>query len=72
MSGSSDLQGILGAVLGESSDAQKQRIEAAIQSANDLSGLVKRKRKAEDGAGAADGSAGENGKRARTEDAQGP
>jgi HAT1-interacting factor 1 len=45
--GASDLNGILGSVLGESSDDQKRRIEAAMQQATDLTGLVKKKRKAE-------------------------
>jgi HAT1-interacting factor 1 len=49
--GASDLNGILGSVLGESMDDQKKRIEAAMKQATDLTGLVKKKRKAGDGPG---------------------
>jgi HAT1-interacting factor 1 len=39
------LGGILGSILGESPAAQKARIEEATRSANDLSGLVRHKKK---------------------------
>ena len=41
---SSTLGGILGSILGESADVQKARIEQVTKGANDLTGLVKRKR----------------------------
>jgi len=39
------LGGILGSILGESADAQKARIEAVTKTANDLTGLIKHKKK---------------------------
>lgn len=43
--GSDPLNGVLGAMLGESPAEQKARIEQAMKSANDLSGLVRHKKK---------------------------
>lgn len=43
---SNPLAGILGQMLGESTTEQKARIEEATKNANDLSGLVKRKKPA--------------------------
>lgn len=42
--GSSPLAGILGSMLGESPAAQKARVEEASKGANDLTGLVKKKK----------------------------
>ena len=44
LDGSNPLAGILGSMLGESPAAQKARIEEASKGANDLTGLVKKKR----------------------------
>lgn len=65
LDGSNPLSGILGSLLGESAAAQKARIEEASKDANDLTGLVKR-RKASNAPSpqpSADGSAKTNGKR---------
>ncbi|KAJ9648993.1 hypothetical protein H2199_000906 [Coniosporium tulheliwenetii] len=43
--GNNPLNGVLGSLLGESSAEQKARIEQATKSANDLSGLVRHKKK---------------------------
>ena len=42
--GTNPLSGILGSILGESIEAQKARVEEATRNANDVSGLVKRKK----------------------------
>lgn len=42
--GANPLSGILGSILGEPEVAQKARIEKASKGANDLTGLVKRKK----------------------------
>jgi HAT1-interacting factor 1 len=42
--GSNPLSGILGQILGETSEEQKKRIEEAAKGATDLSGLVRRKK----------------------------
>ena len=42
--GTNPLSGILGSILGESPEAQKARVEEATRNANDVSGLVKRKK----------------------------
>ena len=44
-SGSGPLNGILGSILGEDPAQQKARIEEATKKANDLSGLVRHKKK---------------------------
>lgn len=44
LDGSNHLSGILGSMLGESPAAQKSRLEEASKEANDLTGLVKRKK----------------------------
>ena len=44
LDGSTPLNGILGQILGESPEQQKTRLEEASKTANDLSGLVKRKK----------------------------
>jgi HAT1-interacting factor 1 len=79
------LGGILGSILGESASEQKARIEQATKSANDISGLVKKKKAPEPAApvaGEVNGKGkrkleealeGENGvdsKKARVEDAE--
>ncbi|KAK4693953.1 HAT1-interacting factor 1, partial [Lecanoromycetidae sp. Uapishka_2] len=46
LDGSHPLSGILGQVLGESPEAQKKRIEEASKGANDLTGMVKKKKPA--------------------------
>jgi len=47
VSGGSDaMGGILGSLLGETPAAQKARIEEATKSANDLTGLIRHKKKA--------------------------
>ena len=45
--GSNPLSGILGSILGESSAAQKARLEEASKGAKDLTNLIKRKKPAE-------------------------
>ena len=42
--GANPLSGILGSILGESAAAQKARLEEASKDANDLTGLVRRKK----------------------------
>lgn len=44
LDGTNPLSGILGQILGESATEQKKRIEEATANANDLSGLVRRKK----------------------------
>ena len=44
LDGTNPLSGILGSILGESPDAQKARIDEATRNANDVSGLIKRKK----------------------------
>jgi len=44
--GSDALKGILGSLLGQSPAAQKARIEEVTKSANDLTGLIRHKKKA--------------------------
>ena len=46
------LSGILGSMLGESPAAQKARVEEAAKGANDLTGLVRRRKGDPDSAGA--------------------
>ena len=46
--GTNPLAGILGSMLGESPAAQKARIEEASKGANDLTGLVKKKKQVAD------------------------
>ena len=46
LDGSNPLAGILGSMLGESPAAQRARIEEASKGANDLTGLVKKKKSA--------------------------
>ena len=45
--GSNTLSGILGSILGESTEEQKARIEQATKEATDLTSLVKRKKPSE-------------------------
>ena len=63
--GSDPLRGILGSLLGESPAAQKARVEEASKAANDVSGLVRRKKPAADekGADVQSGGTGRDGKR---------
>ena len=42
--GATPLNGILGAILGETSESQKARLDQATREANDLTSLVKRKK----------------------------
>ena len=44
MDGTNPLSGILGSILGESSEAQKARLEEAATGANDLTNLVRKKK----------------------------
>ena len=46
MDGTNPLSGILGSILGESSEAQKARLEEAATGANDLTNLVRKKKAA--------------------------
>lgn len=43
------MAGILGSVLGESPESQKERLELATKQAKDLSGLIKKKKPTSDG-----------------------
>ncbi|KAG8628701.1 hypothetical protein KVT40_002566 [Elsinoe batatas] len=73
--------GILGSLLGESAAEQKARIAEAMKGANDLSGLIKKKKPAKPAPAAAEGAPstkrklddadgnGTNGKKAKVEDA---
>ena len=45
LDGSTPLSGILGSILGESPEEQKKRLEEASKGANDLTNLVKRKKR---------------------------
>ncbi|TKA64724.1 hypothetical protein B0A49_07991 [Cryomyces minteri] len=62
-SGSNPLAGLLGSMLGESPAQQKARIEEATKGANDLTGLVKHKKKpaVEKDTSAVGGASGTNG-----------
>jgi HAT1-interacting factor 1 len=63
------MAGILAQVLGESTADQKARIAEASKNANDLSGLVKKKKpKASTSNGAAAGASATNGKRKLDDD----
>ena len=44
LSGSTPLDGILGAILGETADQQKKRLEEATKDAKDITGLVRKKK----------------------------
>jgi HAT1-interacting factor 1 len=59
-----DAKGVLGNLQGQSLAKQKAIVEEASKGANDLTGLVKRKRKDED----AEAETASNGKRAKTEE----
>ncbi|KAK5114495.1 hypothetical protein LTR62_002430 [Meristemomyces frigidus] len=61
--GGDELRGVLGAMLGESKAEQQKRIADATAQANDVSGLVKHKRKARAVENDADAGAGGKGKR---------
>ncbi|KAI9707519.1 MAG: hypothetical protein M1836_000480 [Candelina mexicana] len=63
--GSDPLRGILGSLLGETQATQRARVEEATKAANDVSGLVRRKKPAakESGGDAQSGSSSNNGKR---------
>ncbi|KAI7225977.1 hypothetical protein KC330_g8974 [Hortaea werneckii] len=60
--GSDAMRGILGAMLGESKGEQEKRIKQATSQANDLSGLVKHKKKAKAEPEASNGAVSEDGK----------
>ena len=45
MDGATPLNGILGAILGETASQQKQRLEEASKQAKDITGLVRKKEK---------------------------
>ncbi|KAI7082470.1 hypothetical protein KC356_g8333 [Hortaea werneckii] len=60
--GSDAMRGILGAMLGESKGEQEKRIKQATSQANDLSGLVKHKKKAKAEPETANGAVSEDGK----------
>lgn len=72
------LQGLLGGLIGANPAEQKAKLEAAAKTANDISGLVKAKKKDKAAAGSSDAGGSKrkldadeetaNGKRARTED----
>ncbi|RMZ06667.1 hypothetical protein D0860_05447 [Hortaea werneckii] len=60
--GSDAMRGILGGMLGESKGEQEKRIKQATSQANDLSGLVKHKKKAKAEPEVANGAVSEDGK----------
>lgn len=66
--GSDPLRGVLGAMLGESPAQQRARIEEASRNANDLTGLVKHKKRSQGDASVAD--AAINGKSKRKADTE--
>ena len=61
------ISGLLAQALGETQEEQKARIEAATKNANDLTGLVRKKKPKTDTNGAASSEPASNGKR-RLED----
>lgn len=50
--GVNPLSGILGSILGESAEAQKERLDEAAKGANDLTNLVRRKKPGHEDTGA--------------------
>ncbi|TKA26968.1 hypothetical protein B0A50_05159 [Salinomyces thailandicus] len=69
--GSDPLRGVLGAMLGESKIEQQRRLQEATSQANDLSGLVKQKKKAKPAEDMANGAGEGKGKRKAGEDDDG-
>lgn len=62
--------GLLAQVLGQSAGEQKARIEEATKNANDLTGLVKKKPKAQPSNGTTQSASSSNGKRKLEDDAE--